>query len=143
MRNYELTIIFDANLGTEQLTQSLENVISFLQGKDGILLNQDIRGKKALLAPIQNRKEGIVSVLKFTIDASHMQDLKKYLKENAKILRFLCLISTSRKIKDKTPRLASSVASIPKAPREQEETEIKTIDLGEIDKKLEEIFKQP
>lgn len=143
MRNYELTIIFTADLKAEQLTQAQEDVTSFIQGKGGILLSQDTKGKKALLAPIKSHKEGIVATLKFTMDASHMQDLEKYLKENAKILRSLCLISISRKIKYKTPHLAPSFASTPLAPREQEETGTQKIDLGEIDKKLEEIFKQP
>jgi len=143
MRNYELTLIFDTDLGVEQLTQSMESVVSFIQGKGGILLNQDVKGKKALLAPIKNHKEGLVSVLRFTMDASHMQDLEKHLKENAKVLRFLCLISITRKNKGKTPHLVPSLGSTFKIPQEQKETEPKMIDPGEIDKKLEEIFKHP
>ncbi|MDO8474241.1 MAG: 30S ribosomal protein S6 [bacterium] len=153
MRNYELTLIFAADLGTEQLTQAVESVVSLIQGKGGILLSQDIKGKKALLAPIKNHKEGTVAMLKFTIDASHMQDLEKHLKENTKILRFLCLISISRKTKNKTPHLVPSLGflgtessgrmSALRIPQEQKETETRSIDLGEIDKKLEEIFKQP
>ena len=134
MRNYELTTIFTADLGAEQLTQALEGVVSFIQGKGGILLSQDSKGKKALLAPIKKHREGIVAVLKFTMDASYMQDLKKYLKENPNILRSLCLISVSRKVKNKTPHLVPSLGSLPQAPREQRETETTTIDLGEIDK---------
>ena len=143
MRNYELTLIFTADLGTEQLTQAVESVVSLIQGNGGILLSQDIKGKKALLAPIKSHKEGIVAALKFTMDASHMQDLEKYLKENTKILRFLCLISISRKVKNKTPHLVPSLGSALRIPQEQKDTETRSIDLGEIDKKLEEIFKQP
>lgn len=153
MRNYELTLILDPNLGTEQLTQSLESIVSFVQGKGGILLNQDVKGKKALLATIKNHKEGIVAVLKFTMDASHIGDTEKHLKENTKVLRFLCLIVRSRKAKDKIPHLVPFLKSSAPTPREQvfgyedhaqrEETEVKSINLGEIDKKLEEIFKQP
>src|SRR3989338_5394469 len=90
MRNYELTLILTPDLGAEQLTQAIESVVSLLQGKGGILLSQDNKGKKALLSPIKSHKEGIVAVLKFTMDASHMQDLEKHLKEDAKILRYLC-----------------------------------------------------
>lgn len=143
MRNYELTLIFTATLTSEQLTQAQDDVISFIQGTGGILLSQDIQGRKALLAPIKNNKEGLVSVLKFTMDSSHIQNLEKNLKENARIIRFLCLISISRKVKNKTPHLTPSLMSTTQTPREQRETETKTIDLGEIDKKLEEIFKQP
>jgi ribosomal protein S6 len=143
MRNYELTLIFGADLGTEQLIQAQENVASLIQGKGGILLSQDVKGRKALLAPIKSHKEGVVVVLKFTMDASHMQDLEKYLKENTQVLRFLCLISISRKNKDKTPHLVPSLRSAIQTPREQREATTGIIDLGEIDKKLEEIFKQP
>jgi ribosomal protein S6 len=143
MRNYELTLIFKPDLGSEQLTQAIESVVSLLQGKGGILLSQDNKGKKALLAPIKSHKEGIVMVLKFTMDASHMQDLEKYLKENTQILRFLCLVSVSRKSKGKAPHLVPSLGSAIQTPREQKEPDAKPMDLGEIDKKLEEIFKQP
>jgi ribosomal protein S6 len=143
MRNYELTLIFTANLGPEQLTEALESIVSFVQGTGGILLSQDRKGKKALLAPIKGNKEGIVTVLKFAMDASHMQGLEKYLKENTKILRFLCLISIARKGRDKTPHLVPSLGSAPQAPQELQEAKTNIIDLAEIDKKLEEIFKQP
>lgn len=153
MKNYELTSILRADLSSEQLTQAQESVISFIQSKGGILLNQDIKGKKPLPARVKDQKEGVVSVLKFTMDASHMQDLEKYLREHAQILRFLCLISISRKVKNRTPHLVPSLGGTPQVAQGQsfnlepqdrkEATETKTMDLGEIDKKLEEIFKQP
>mgnify|MGYP001597034222 CR=1 FL=1 len=143
MRNYELTLVFGGGLKTEQLIQALEEIISFIQGKGGILLNQEIRGKRALLSPIKTQKEGNLAELKFTVDPSSVEDLEKRLKENPKILRFLCTILVSRKAKGKTPHLAPSIGSIPAAPKEPAEEETKMIDLGEIDKKLEEIFKKP
>lgn len=142
MRNYELTLVFSGDLKTEQLTQALEEIISFIQDKGGILLNQEIRGKRALLAPIKAQKEGNLAVVKFTIDPSHKEELGKYLKEDSKILRFLCIVSVSRKAKQKTPHLTPSIA-YPAMPKEQVQEETKSIDLGDIDKKLEEIFKQP
>ena len=56
MRNYELTLVFSGNLKTEQLIQALEEIISLIQGKGGILLNQDIRGKRALPSSIKTQK---------------------------------------------------------------------------------------
>ena len=153
MRNYELTLVFSEDLKADQLTQEQENIISFVQGKGGILLNQEIRGKRALLSPIKTQKEGNLAALKFTIDPSHIEELEKYLKEDQKILRFLCVVSVSRKVKEKTPhlfepepqsrRLTPQIGSIPAMPKEQTEGKTKIIDLGDIDKKLEEIFKQP
>lgn len=141
MRNYELTLVFSGDLRAEQLTQALEGIVSFIQGKGGILLNQEIRGKRALLSPIKTQKEGNLAALKFTIDPSHKEELEKHLKEDSKILRFLCLVSVSRKAKGKIPHLTPSIA-YPAAPQAAIE-ETKGIDLGDIDKKLEEIFKQP
>lgn len=142
MRNYELTLVFSADLKTEQLTQALEGIISLIQSQGGILLNQEIRGKKALLAPIKTQKEGKLAALKFTIDPSHIEEVEKYLKEDRKILRFLCVVSVSRKVKEKTPHLAPQIV-YPAMPKEHTQEETKGIDLGDIDKKLEEIFKQP
>ena len=142
MRNYELTLVFSGDLAAEQLTQASESIVSFIQGKGGILLNQEIRGKRALLSPIKGRKEGNLAALKFTIDASHIEEFEKHLKENQNILRFLCLVSVSRKVKAKTPHLALPTESLPMMPKEQAEGEGQKIDLGDIDKKLEEIFKK-
>jgi ribosomal protein S6 len=152
MRNYELTLIFSGDLKAEQLTLALEEIISLVQGKGGILLNQEIRGKRALLSPIKNHKEGNLAALKFTTDASTIEEVKKHLKENQNILRFLCLVSVSRKVKAKTPhlfepepqsrRLAPQIGSLPAMPKERTGEETRSIDLGDIDKKLEEIFKK-
>lgn len=143
MRNYELTLVFSGNLKTEQLIQALEDIVSLIQGKGGILLNQAIQGKRALLSPIKTQREGNLAELKFTIETSSMGELAKRLKENPKILRFLCVISVSKKAKGKTPHLTPSIGPIPAALKEPIGEETKMIDLGEIDKKLEEIFKQP
>ena len=143
MRNYELTLVFSGDLKAEQLTLALEEIVSLIQGKGGILLNQEIRGKRALLAPIKTQKEGSLAALKFTIDPSHIEELREHLKEDKKILRFLCVVSVSRKVKEKTPRLASSIGSPSAMPQERTEGETKIIDFGDIDKKLEEIFKKP
>ena len=59
MRNYELTLVLAGDLTGEQLTQTVENVIFLIQGKGGLLLSQDVQGKRALLAPINNHKEGL------------------------------------------------------------------------------------
>lgn len=140
MRNYELTLVFSKDREQEQITQAQESIISFIQNKGGILLNQEIRGKRALLSPIKAQKEGNLAALKFTIDPSHIEELGKHLKEDQKILRFLCLASVSRKVKEKTPHLAPRIG-YPAMPQEHPE-ETKIIDLGDIDKKLEEIFKK-
>ena len=152
MRNYELTLVFSGDLKAEQLAQAQESIISFIQGQGGIMLNQEIRGKRALLSPIKTQKEGNLAGLKFTIDPSHIEEVEKYLKEDKKILRFLCLVSVLRKVKAKTPhlfepepqgrRFALPTESLPIMPKEQTEEKSQKIDLGDIDKKLEEIFKK-
>lgn len=142
MRNYELMLVFPGGLRAEQLTQAVEEIISLIQSKGGILLNQEIRGKRALLSPIKTQKEGNLAALKFTIDPSHIEELEKHLKEDQKILRFLCVVAVSRKVKEKTPHLAPQIGSLSAMSKEQTE-ETKIIDLGDIDKKLEEIFKKP
>ncbi len=142
MRNYELTLVFSGGLTSEQCIQTLEGIVSFIQGKGGILLNQEIRGKRALLSPIKTQKEGNLAELKFTIDPLNIGEVEKYLKEDQKVLRFLCLVSVSRKTKEKTPHLVPSIG-YPAMPQASTEEATRSIDLGDIDKKLEEIFKKP
>ena len=146
MRNYELTLILSANLAEEQVNNTIQKIASFLQEKGGILGNQDIKGKKPLLAPISKQVEGYVVVLKFTIGSEHITELEAQLKENEEVLRHMLLIAPQYMKKVLAPRIATPVAAStveakPAAPVTVEEP-VTEAGKETIDKKLEEIFNE-
>ena len=144
MRNYELTLILTADLAEEQVNDTIGKIASFLQEKGGILGNQDIKGKRPLLAPINKQAEAYVVVLKFTIGAEHTAELEAELKENDQVLRHMLLISPQYIKKILTPSIAtpSTVKAVqPVAAVTLQEPTEKT-DSTSIDKRLEEIFNE-
>ena len=152
MRNYELTLILAASLAEEQVHDIIQHISSFLQEKGGILGNQDIKGKKPLLAPIDRQTEGYVVVLKFTIAAEHIAPLEAELKENDQVLRHMLLIAPRYTKKTLAPRIATPAAvaatittpiqteNAPALVKEQVSTS--ETSSASIDKKLEEIFNE-
>ena len=135
----------------------------FEKDKGGILANQQIQGKRPLLAPIKKHREGYLVILSFTLPAEHLEEFEKQCKEQKDIIRFLVAkqAKKSKKPQGKGMRknLVTSVASALESPVAKEQTDpqptiavIKEekpersneekINVQDIDEKLEEIFKK-
>jgi ribosomal protein S6 len=160
MRNYSVSLIFEPILTEQAVNDMLQQFASFIQDKGGILGEQHIRGKRPLLAPIHKHREGYLAVLSFTLSPEHLTEFKTYCKEQKGLLRFL-LAKPAKKAKVKQKKImyaqpiSSSVAtnaekqatespvSEPVAQPKQASSDEERIDLKDIDKKLEEIFKEP
>ena len=135
MRNYELTLLLKVGLTEGELQGHLGEIASMLQDEGALIISQDSKGKRALLAPVNKHSEAQLAVIKFSADPQKIESIDKNLKEKESVLRFALLSYTPQKAKQriivKTP-----VASVAKEATEEEKVEI-----GDIDKKLEEIFK--
>lgn len=106
-----------------------------LQDEGALIMSQDSKGRRALLAPVQKHSEAELAVVKFALDPKKLEGVEKSLRAKENILRFALLSYTPQKAKERI--IAKTVAtSITKEPTEEEKVEI-----GDIDKKLEEIFK--
>jgi len=161
MRNYDIAFIFSPLLDEPSLNDALSRLASFVQEKGGILGNQHIKGKRPLLAPIGKHKEGFLATLSFTLIPEHLEAFEKYCKEQKDILRFLVAkhIRHAQKAQPTiarphpTPVLATAAGETLTPVTEAESNEKparsasqtsgeEKIDLEDIDKKLEEIFKE-
>ena len=137
MRNYDLTLIFSPLLAPEEANDLFQQFVSFVQEQGGILGDQRLLGKKPLLAPIRHAKEGYLAVITFSLGEEKLLNVEKKCKETQQILRFFIVKQVKRVIRKKgrvapTPEIAT-------APAQKKEEKI---DLQDIDKKLEEIFKE-
>lgn len=136
MRNYDLTLIFSPLLAPEEANDLFQQFVSFVQEQGGILGDQRLLGKKPLLAPIRHAKEGYLAVITFSLNEEKLPNVEKKCKETPQILRFFIVKQVKRAIKKAriapTPEIAA-----PPAQRKDEK-----LDLQDIDKKLEEIFKE-
>ena len=135
MRNYELTLLLKADLMQSELQELLDKIASMLQDEGALIISQDSKGKRALPAPVKKHSEAELAVVKFALDPQKLEGVEKNLKDKEDILRFTLLSYIPQKAKERI--IAKTVAaSIIQEPTEEEKVEI-----GDIDKKLEEIFK--
>ena len=130
MRNYELTLLLKVGLTEGELQGHLGEIASMLQDEGALIMSQDSKGKRALLAPVNKHSEAQLAVIKFSADPQKIESIDKNLKEKESVLRFALLSYTPQKAKQrfivKTP--AASVA--------KEATEEEKVEIGDIDKKL-------
>lgn len=127
MKNYELSLILAPELMGETLTKALQNIIGFIQDKGGLLEKQKIKGKQ---------RNGILAILAFSLKQEEIENLNKKIKDEKQILRSMVTITPRRKTQ--VPTLAKQTAQPISALKTPEEEKLSVED---IDKKLEEIFK--
>ena len=136
MRNYELTLLLRVNLMESELQGLLGEIASMLQDEGALIISQDGKGKRSLLAPVNKHSEAHLAVIKFTADPQKIESIHKNLKEKEDILRFALLSYVPKKAKERV--IAKTTIATPVAKETKEEQKV---EIGDIDKKLEEIFK--
>jgi small subunit ribosomal protein S6 len=164
MRSYDVSLIFSPLLEEQKVNDIVQQLASFVQEKGGILGNQQIRGKRPLLAPINKHKEGYLVILSFTLATEQLSEFEKQCKEHQDIIRFLVAKQPKKSKKPQgkgirkspiptaiTAELRSELQqnaeptteTIAATPEEKpERTTEEKINLHDIDEKLEEIFKE-
>ncbi len=137
MRNYDLSLILSPLLSGEEANDLFQKFVSFVQELGGILQDQRLLGKKPLLAPIQNSKEGYLAIITFSLSEEKLPDLQAKCKETERILRSFLIKQVKRTKKVKARSIPIPEISAVSAPKREEKA-----DLKDIDEKLEEIFKE-
>ncbi|MCH7552036.1 hypothetical protein IIB49_01450 [Patescibacteria group bacterium] len=117
MKNYELTLIVSAE-------DVLSRIGAKVQESDGIVSKEEMKGNN-------------VAIIVFTMQPEKLEQLQAILKEDAGIKRHMLLVKPQRKMRkmpSMTPIIQTSTSDTPEAQQK--------VEIGEIDKKLEEIFKE-
>ena len=150
MRNYDLTFILSSRLSEEQVNDLIQQFTSFIQEEGGILDDQKILGKKPLLSPIQNEKEGYLTSISFSLNEAKLAAIEKKSKETPEILRTMLLKQPKRIMKrQRQPSIKQPIQEIAQVSSKPETADVSSsehkkeekVDLKDIDEKLEEIFK--
>lgn len=132
MRNYELTLLLKTGLGESELQAFLGELTSLLQDAGALIMGQDFKGRRRLPAAIQKQQETELAVLKFALDPLKLAGIEQELRTKENILRFSLLSYAPRKAQERVIARTTSAPQI---------TEEEKVELGDIDKKLQEIFK--
>ncbi|MDO8577393.1 MAG: 30S ribosomal protein S6 [Candidatus Wildermuthbacteria bacterium] len=132
MNTYQLTTLVNPEVQEDSLNAVFGKIAEAVQKLGGIVEQQDMRKKIQLAYPIQKQREAYRGLLTFAMDPKEVEAFQKLVKGQKEILRFLLIVAP--KIKVEIPTLAKASAK----PVEEEKMSIE-----DIDKKLEEIFKEP
>lgn len=148
MRYYELTYLLSPDLSEEEVRRWQEKIRTTIQEEGGIISETKNPLKRKLAYPIKDnlrskKREGYLATLSFNLDSDRqksrpekLENLEKKLRAENQILRYL--ISSKRRAK--IIAMAKKPFPKPKIPKKVEKPKVKKVELGEIEKKLEEIL---
>ena len=132
MKNYELTYLISSDVSEEELKNLPEKIKSFIQKEEGAIKKITEPSKIKLAYPIEEKGQGFLTVLNFSLSSEKIANLEKILKVENQILRYMILN------KDLPEKIIRSKRTKPELnTKESEKAELK-----EIDKKIEEILKE-
>ncbi len=126
MNFYEFTYLIDPELSKTEITSLQDKIKSLIQEEGGTVKSTGHPSKRILAYPIKKKREAFLADLSFVLEPEKLKNIKKKLKAEKQILRFLLL----KKQPPKEPKVA-------RKPRIKTKTKV---ELKEIEKKLEEIL---
>ncbi len=140
MKNYELNILISALSSEEELNKIVENISSFIQKEDGLVLNSEKPLKKILAYPIKKQKEAFLLSIELCLNPEKIIELEKNIKNNPEVLRFI--VSIKRPVKKRRFKRSSEKKETSKKDVSSSDVikEDKKGKLKQIEEKLEEIL---
>ncbi len=137
-RNYELTILISPNLSEQEAVAIQQNFVSFVQEKEGKLIDSSKPAKRILGYEIEKHTQAYITDLTFSLDSKLVGDLEKKVKEEDNIIRSIVLVK--EEITHKAPETFSTETSENK--KTIEERPAQKANLNDIDKKIDEILSE-
>lgn len=131
MKKYELTYLISPDLSEEEAKNLSNRISAFIKEKEGNVLNTSNPVKKELAYEIKKTLEAFLVIISFSLENTHLITLKEKIVKTKNILRHI--ISIKRNIKE-TPirkRFKKEILT---------DSNVKKVELGEIDQKIEEIL---
>ncbi|MGB9637596.1 MAG: 30S ribosomal protein S6 [Microgenomates group bacterium] len=106
-RKYDLVVILDPEIPTEEQEKLLTKIKKFITDFDGKLLKEKKWGKSELAYPISKKKVGFFMEFSFSFSPTNIRFLKQKLQAEEKILRYLLVleegafVTAEKKVKSK------------------------------------------
>ena len=152
MKSYELTYIISSEITAEEAEAEAKNTESYIQEKEGIILKSTKPFPMTLAYPVKKQGSGFFSILEFQLEPEHLDELKKKLEKNSKIIRSMLIIKKPAKIQKerrtkRKPLISSTTANETEEDKSKdmpstEKKPSKKVELKEIEEKLEEILSE-
>ena len=151
MKKYELTYIISPEITNEESMALAKEIESFVQSKEGVILNQINPVAKTLAYPIKKHASGFMCVLEFQSEPELLTELEDKINKNTKIVRHIIAVKRPLKIRKerraKQPVAPSLVKEEKIENKELQDSdshkasiEKEKIELKDIEQKLEELL---
>jgi len=89
MNKFEAVILYTPILSTSDLKKQEDTFKKILTGVNGIIIDQEDWGLKDLSYNIKNNKTAFYKFYQIEIEGNKIQEIKKILVQNEKIIRYL------------------------------------------------------
>lgn len=149
MKTYELTYIISSQISSGEADSVKNEVESFIQSKEGVILKSEKVGAQPLSYSISKQGSGYFNSTDFQVDESKMKEIKSNIDKNSNILRSIIVIKKpAKEMKERrfrrpmaTPEFAikrkpSIMETIMRRGNKKEEK----VDDVDLDKKLDELL---
>ncbi len=158
MKTYELTYIVSSDLNSEQADAKAKEIESFIQSREGTILKSERISIQTIAYPIKKQSSGYFGNLIFKVEeparsatevagGNKVKEIKEKMEKDNKILRHLITIKKPAKpirlLRTRRPLIKPlSIVNeeSPFAKTSGGKSKTKSIDIDEIEKKLEEMF---
>ena len=98
MKTYELTYIISPEITSEEAEAVSKEIESFVQGKEGIILNKTTPVAKSLAYPIKKHASGFIGALEFQVEAEKLSEIEEKIDKEGKIIRHMTIVKRPMKV---------------------------------------------
>lgn len=146
-QNYELDYLLPSRTGEEDLAEKNRQITDLIQSENGQVVETTSPRRLVLAYPIKKENSAFFQTVSFWLEGPSAKELEKTLQKDKNVLRFLLVKRPAggytAKPRPRRPARLSETAGFPKTPARGAEGEKASpkVELQEIEKKLEEIFK--
>ena len=134
MKLYELTLLISPEISEQELTALQEKLAGAIGETGGSVLEKSRPTRKQLPSPVKKKMQAFLLSFNCSLDQANLENLKQKLDQESQIIRYTILAKPPISMKRKPSREESFIL----AKREEK----KKVEIGQIEKKLEEILGQ-
>lgn len=141
MKSYELTYIISSGIKTEEAENLKKEVELSVQNKGGVIVKSEKTAPQVFSYTIKKNSSGYFATLEFQVEESHLKTLREELAKNPHILRHIIIIKKLvKQIKERRMRRPLTMVGVDMQGSGKEKSKAEKVDLGDIEKKLDEIL---
>lgn len=120
LRRYELYIVLQPELDSEQLEECIERINNYLTGHNGEIIEVVRKGKRRLAYPIRKLTQGIDIIYQTNLPSRSMGTLERQLNLNEDVIRYLMIrrddLSEGERLVASQEQIAADVAALQAQP---------------------------